>query len=189
MIKHPIDFVAGVFRQFNITYSPQLARRYAAWIAFHRLTIPMQMEYFMPPDVAGWKAYYQEPAYYRTWINAATLAPRAQFINTIAGNGFVINTVRHSINALALPQMVSDPTDPVVLVRELAEWLFPQPLAANQLAYLKEVLLPGLPDYEWTVEYSDYLNAPNNAALRDAVNAKLRNLITAMLQMPEYQLS
>jgi hypothetical protein len=189
MIKNPIDFVAGIFKQFNIGFSPLLARRYAAWIAFHRLTIPMQMEYFMPPDVAGWKAYYQEPAYYRTWINAATLAPRSQFINTISGNGFVINTVRHFINALDLPQMVSDPTDPVVLIRELADWLFPQPLAANQLGYLKEVLLPGLPDYEWTVEYSDYLNAPNNAALRDAVNAKLRNLITAMLQMPEYQLS
>lgn len=189
MIKNPIDFVAGTFKQFGIGYSPLLARRYAAWLAFHRLSIPMQMEYFMPPDVAGWKAYYQEPGFYRTWINAATLAPRSQFINTITGNGIVVNTVRHAINPLNLPQLVSDPTDPVVLIRELSEWLYPLPLADNQLTYLKEVLLPGLPDYEWTVEYSDYLNTPNDAALRDAVNAKLRNLITAMLQMPEYQLS
>jgi uncharacterized protein (DUF1800 family) len=188
MIKSPVDFVAGAFKQFNIGYSPLLARRYAAWIAFHRLTIPMQMEYFMPPDVAGWKAYYQEPTYYRTWINAATLSPRSRFIDTFAGNGFVINTVNHTINALALPQLVSDPTDPVVLVRELSSLLFPLPLASNQLAYLKEVLLPGLPDYEWTIEYSDFLNNPNNAALNDAVTSKLRSLIRAMLQMPEYQL-
>ncbi len=189
MIKSPLDFVVGTFKQFSIAYSPQLARYYNAWNTFIRLCIPMQMEYFNPPDVAGWKAYYQEPVYYRTWINAATLAPRVNFTNQLSGNGYVVNTLRHAINVLALPEQVSDPFDPVVLIRELAEWLYPQPLAANQIEYLKTILLPGLPDFVWTNEWNAYSSNPGNATARQAVESKLRNLIRAMLSMPEYHLS
>lgn len=189
MIKSPMDFVVGAFRQFAIPYSPLIARRYTAWFSLIRLTIPMQMEYFNPPSVAGWNAYYQEPGFYRIWINAATLGPRSRFTDTLATTGFVYNTVRHVVNVLELVQTVSDPFDPVVLIREWSEWLYPQPLAENQLTYLKEVLLPGLPDYEWTLEYNDYLNSPNDVNLRQAVETKLRNLLKAMLSLPEYYLS
>ncbi len=189
MIKHPIDFVAGAFKQFSIPFSPQLDRYYNAWNTFIRLSIPMQMEYFNPPDVAGWKAWYQEPAYYRSWINAATLAPRVNFTNQLAGNGFVVNTVRHAVNLLELPELVSDPFDPNVLIRELAEWLYPMPLADNQVNYLKGILLPGLQDFVWTNEYNAYYSNPNNAVVRLAVESKLRNLMRAMLAMPEYHLS
>ncbi len=189
MIKHPIDFVAGTFKQFGITYSNTLTNRYNAWNNFIRLSIPMQMEYFNPPDVAGWKAYYQEPGYYRSWINAATLGPRVNFTNQIAGNGYVVNSVRHQINLLALPYLVSDPFDPNVLIEELALWLYPQPLAPNQIAYLKEFLLPGLQDFVWTNEWNAYTSNPNTSTTRQAVENKLRNLVRAMLAMPEYHLS
>jgi len=189
MIKNPIDFVVGAFRQFAIPYSPVLSRYYTAWNNLIRLTIPMQMEYFNPPNVAGWNAYYQEPTFYRTWINASTLAPRSRFTDTLATTGYVYNTVRHVVNVLELVQTVSDPLDPVVLIREWSELLHPQPFAENQLTYLKEVLLPGLPDYEWTLEYNDYLNNPNDTNLRQAVESKLRNLLRAMLSLPEYYLS
>lgn len=189
MIKSPMDFVVGAFRQFSIPFSPLLSRYYNAWFNLIRLTISMQMEYFNPPDVAGWKAYYQEPSFYRTWINAATLAPRSRFTETLATTGYVYNTVRHNVNVLQLVQTVSDPLDPVVLIQEWSEWLYPRPLADNQLTYLKEILLPGLPDYEWTLEYNDYLNNPNDNNLRQAIEAKLRNLLRAMLSMPEYYLS
>lgn len=189
MIKHPIDFVAGTFKQFGIPYSSALANRYNAWNNFIRLSIPMQMEYFNPPDVAGWKAYYQEPGYYRSWINAATLGPRVNFTNQIAGNGYVINSFRHQINVLELPNLVSDPFDPNVLIEELALWLYPQPLASNQIAYLKEFLLPGLQDFVWTNEWNAYTSNPTNNATRQAVENKLRNLMRAMLAMPEYHLS
>ncbi|MBX2929143.1 MAG: DUF1800 domain-containing protein [Saprospiraceae bacterium] len=189
MIKSPIDFVVGAFRQFSIPFPTQLLRYYNAWFQFFRFSIPMQMEYFNPPDVAGWKAYYQEPGYYRTWINAATLAPRSAFTNQLATTGYVYNTVRYLIDVLTLVDTVSDPFDPVVVIREFSELLYPQPLAQNQLDYLKEVLLPGLPDFEWTIEYNDYKANPDNANLRQAVETKLRNLVRAMLSMPEYYLS
>jgi uncharacterized protein (DUF1800 family) len=189
MIKNPLDFVAGTLKQFNITFSPLLNRKYNAWNSLFRLTIPMQMEYFNPPDVAGWKAYYQEPVFYRTWINSATLAPRMAFVRQLATTGYVYNTVRHVINVLELVESLSDPTDPNTLIGDLAAWLYPQALSAGQLAYLKEVLIPGLPDYEWTIEYNDYLSNPADAELRMAVESKLRDLMVAMLSMPEYHLS
>lgn len=189
MIKNPIDYVVSTFRLFGIPFPAQLNRYYNAWFQFSRLSVPMQMEYFNPPDVAGWKAYYQEPGFYRSWINAATLAPRSRFVETIAGNGYLYNTVRYRIDVLGLVAGLEDPFDPVSLIEELAETMYPQPLIANQLDYLKDILLPGLPDYEWTIEYNDYRSNPNNVNLAQAVESKLRNLIRAMLNMPEYHLS
>lgn len=189
MIKNPIDYVVATFRLFDVAFPPQLNRLYNAWFNFIRVSIPMQMEYFNPPDVAGWKAYYQEPSYYRTWINAATLAPRSGFVDALATTGFVYNTVRYRIDVLRLVETLSDPFDPVLLIEELAEMLYPQQLSPNQLEYLKDILLPGLPDYEWTIEYNDYRNNPDDINLAQAVESKLRNLIRAMLNMPEYHLS
>ena len=111
------------------------------------------------------------------------------FVRQLATTGYVYNTVRHAINVLELVESLSDPTDPNILIGELADWLYPQALSPGQLAYLKEILIPGLPDYEWTIEYNDYLSNPTDAELRMAVESKLRDLMVAMLSMPEYHLS
>ena len=53
---------------------------------------------------------------------------------------------------------------------------------------LKEFLIQGLPDFEWTVEYSTYLANPSDIGLQSSVESKLRNLIGTMVQMPEFQI-
>ena len=53
---------------------------------------------------------------------------------------------------------------------------------------LKEVLIPGLPDFEWTVEYGDYKSNPGNEEIKAAVRKKLVDLFAAMLNRAEYQL-
>ncbi len=63
------------------------------------------------------------------------------------------------------------------------------PLTDNQKLFLKGVLLPGLPDYEWSAEWTNYLADPANATKKAAVNAKLQDLLTFMMSMPEYQLA
>ncbi|MDV7398550.1 hypothetical protein RZS08_44505, partial [Arthrospira platensis SPKY1] len=72
---------------------------------------------------------------------------------------------------------------------ELSAILFPQPITENQKNYLKDVLIPGLPDFEWTVEYYDYLAHPTDPAFYGPVELKLRLLLRAMLNMPEFYLS
>ena len=48
-------------------------------------------------------------------------------------------------------------------------WKFDEQLNDDQLFYLKDILIPGLPDFEWTVEYGAYLNDPTNDAKKMAV--------------------
>ncbi len=75
------------------------------------------------------------------------------------------------------------------MIDELVSILFPQPITQSQHDYLKSILLPGLPDYEWNIEYSDYVNNPNDVNLANAVKSKLTNLLSAMMSMPEFYLS
>ncbi|MCB9080690.1 MAG: DUF1800 domain-containing protein [Lewinellaceae bacterium] len=189
MIKNPLDFTLGLLKQSNFVVPTILARRYGSLFGVFRLLIPQQMEYFFPPDVAGWKAYYQEPGFYRIWINATTLNTRMAFTNTFAGNGYALSNVRVQINVLELISTLANPLDPNALIRDLGTLYLPQGLTDEQVVFLKEVLIPGLPDFEWTIEYSDYLANPANNNLRAAVETKLRSLFQALLSMPEFYLS
>ena len=45
------------------------------------------MQIYEHNDVAGWKAYYQEPQYYRTWINTFLLPSRNQTSTSLVGGG------------------------------------------------------------------------------------------------------
>jgi len=53
---------------------------------------------------------------------------------------------------------------------------------------LKEVLLSGLPEFEWTLEWNNYKNDPENEELKDAVGNALRDLIESIMHMAEYYL-
>jgi hypothetical protein len=66
--------------------------------------------------------------------------------------------------------------------------MFNYPITENQLTSLKDVLIPGLPDFEWTVEYSDYLSDPSNQALAESVENKLKSLFSVMVRMSEFQI-
>jgi len=58
----------------------------------------------------------------------------------------------------------------------------------NGRDYFKEALIPGLPDFEWTVEYEAYLANPNNQVVRQTVEYKLLGLFFAMITVPEFQM-
>lgn len=189
MIKNPLDFAMSAIKQFSIPFPPAINQRYTAWDRLFNATRLMQMEYYNPPDVAGWKAYYQDPQYYRTWINATTLPLRMALTDLLAMNGFLVQGFRLRINPLTFIQTIDNPYDPNEVIKEFARTLFPQPLTDSQKAALKEALIPGLPDYEWSVEYGQHVANPADAALAAAIEAKLRNLIQVMLAMPEFHLS
>ncbi len=191
MIKNPIDFIASVLRPFAVAYPQELSARYRALFRTRRMLEPLQMMPFAPPNVAGWPAYYQEPVYYRMWISSPTLQARQEFTDAIIQpNGIGVGGgVRLRIDVLALVQTLDNPSDPNALIEELAALLFPQPLTDAQKAQLKDVLIPGLPDYEWTVEYSEWAADPTNEDLAAPVDAKLRSLLQVMLAMPEFHLS
>jgi len=84
---------------------------------------------------------------------------------------------------------LSQPADVNVVLDEVTRYLMPIPLTASQKAFLKETLIPGLPDYEWTIEWDAYLADETNPVKANAMRSKLKQLFRTIMQMPEYQLS
>ncbi|QKG58305.1 hypothetical protein GKZ68_17740 [Hymenobacter sp. BRD128] len=67
--------------------------------------------------------------------------------------------------------------------------MVPIDLTANQLAFLKNALIPGLPDFEWTAEWNQFQATPSVVAKRNAVATKLSAMARALAGLAEYQLS
>ncbi len=188
MIKHPYDFAISILKNLELPITDEIEPRYRVLLKLFRDISTMQMEYYQLPSVAGWQAYYQEPQFYRTWINATTLQVRAAFASRLAANGFVNFGIRYKLEPLQLIATFEEALDVNRLLDQLGELCFPMPLTDGQRSGLKEILIPGLPDFEWTVEYSEYLADPDNEDIAASVDAKLRAMLDVMLNVAEFQL-
>jgi uncharacterized protein (DUF1800 family) len=192
MIKDPLVHVLGTCRQFNIpfpTVTDGVVKQYTMWNYLWNTASTVGMTLGDPPDVSGWKAYYEVPQYYELWINADTLTKRTAWTNRMISTGYSSSSAKIVIDPLAFVQTVSDPSDPNILIDEATQFLLAMPLTAAQKRFLKEeILIPGLPDYEWSAEWSLYIADPNNLTARNAVKSKLQALLTFIMQMPEYHL-
>ena len=66
------------------------------------------------------------------------------------------------IDVLNYIEKFDNPSDAASLIKSLAEVMYPRPLKPFQVDQLKNVLIPGLPDFEWTIEYETYKEEPSN---------------------------
>jgi hypothetical protein len=194
MIKSPLDYTISMLNQFESKpNNNEIATIYNFWYLVIRISEFLQQTPFEFPDVAGWKAYYQEPGFYQGWINSTTMQFRQIYRNlvfagTLNFNGDIRNNRSLKIDVLDFVNSLNDASEPNNLIDELVMFLFPQEINEAQKEALKEVLLPGLPDYEWTVEYNDYLDNPNNQDFKSSIENKLIGLLQAITAMPEYYL-
>jgi len=188
MIKNPVDFTLSTMKPFEVEIDFNLNQTYQLWLGLHGLNTALQQDVFTPPDVAGWKAYYQEPIFYRNWINSVTLTIRRALTDGMALGQIDVFMRPWGIDVLKVIGGIQNSTDPNVMIQALVDLVLPYQLTDPQLAYLKEVLIPGLPDFEWTLEYGQYLNNPTDDVIRMAVENRLRALFLALLALPEFQL-
>lgn len=188
IIKNPIEYTVALLRQGQVVMGNNEIDTYKALWKVYQFMDSTQMAYFKPPSVAGWPAFYQEPVYYQSWINTATLAPRVDFgVELSSSRGW--GNFRLKMDVLGIVSSIPLVGDPNVLIDKLSLLFYAQSLADNQKAFLKEVLIPGLPDFEWTVEYGKYLGDPTDRNLAESVEQRLRNLFQALIRLPETQLS
>lgn len=190
MIKSPVDYVMSAFKMFNIPTpgSGNITKQYTFAYNLFTFTYVLQQAYFYAPNVAGWKAYYQEPAYYEMWINSVTLTIRIRIMDALTIAGFPIDNTTYKVDVLSLAKSLDAPFDPVGLIDELVQYLYPKDLTTGQKAYLKSILLPGLPDYVWTIAWNDYLADPTNPSKSGPVENQLRALLYTMCDLSEFQL-
>jgi uncharacterized protein (DUF1800 family) len=190
-IKSPIDYVLSTMKALEVKIpEPQkFENHYSRWTLLFWQSYLQQQQIDSPPSVAGWSAYYQAPLYQQIWINSATLMWRSFFALALIYDKISDGNVELVYDPLPLIATLKEPLDPNKMIEELASYFFPEPLTSKQLEFLKSVLIPGLPDFEWTIEYTSYLNDSQNNMKRQAVTSKLRNLFATMCQMAEFHLS
>jgi uncharacterized protein (DUF1800 family) len=194
MIKNPVDLMMSVTRGLGIS-PPQgnVEKEYDHAYHIYIMSADLEQALFYHPNVAGWKAYYQEPQFYKLWINNLLLPKRHQFCKLmVEGGTFSYNDVNYQITSLVpvleIVNNITDAFDPNVLINSLAEIMFNYPITPAQVTSLKDILIPGLPDFEWSVEYSEHLSDPSNLALAASVENKLKNLFSVMVRMSEFQI-
>ena len=193
LIKSPLDFTVGLCRQMQVVFPPASPApvQYGMWEYLNTLALLQQQTLGDPPNVAGWVAYYQTPQFHELWINAVTLPRRNQATDLFIGAGYTRNGAKIVIDALALAQALPAATasDCNLLIDEFVRLMVPLTLTPVQLTFLKTALLPGLPDFEWTIEWQQYLAAPTNVARKAAVTTKLQAMLRALMGLAEYHLS
>ena len=194
MVKSPIDLMLSVTKSLLVSAPTTSVNEeyYFAYIMYLACT-DLNQSLFHHPDVAGWKAYYQEPLFYKSWVNNYLLPKRLDYCRIIVTGGNLITKgkkfkVPPLVPVLQIASGITNSQDPTILITELANQLFNYPIEQSQIDTLKNILIPGLPDFEWTLEYSNFLANPTDDFLRISIESKLRNLIGVMVQMPEFQI-
>jgi uncharacterized protein (DUF1800 family) len=189
MIKTPLDLVHSVYRLSDYANQGSVYDDNQAIRRGYVQASDMGLELRNPPSVSGWTAYYQSPAYYRLWLNTATLQQRNEFFQrTLTRNGYFWNGSAHPFGWLATIERYDNPGNAELMIADLTNEVLPQPAAPEQLAALKELLLPNLEDFVWTMEYADLRANPNDANLRNSVLIRLQALISGVFQLAEFQL-
>lgn len=187
MIKSPLEFGLGITRAIGYEHleNVSLEAQYIFPLRLLGQFAIMGLDYHSPPSVAGWEAWYQTPAFNRSWINSSTLQARTRLVNQLLGAGFFAAGTRFQFDLVAWIAQLDNPTDPNALVAEISQLFLPKALEQVQLDALKDILIPGLPDFEWTDEYGLYLVEPNNTMLKNALQNKLSALFNAVLNLAE----
>lgn len=194
MIKSPIDLMLSVTKSLLFDGpSTTIKEQYDYALVLYSACFDLNQDIFHHPDVAGWKAYYQAPLFYKSWVNSFLLPKRLDYCRIIVtGGDLVIDDITYTIPplipVLTIVSKIENATDPNVLIRSLSNLLFNYEVSEEQITSLKEFLITGLPDFEWTVEYSEYLADSTNITLVVSVDKKLRNLLSIMVQMSEFQI-
>jgi hypothetical protein len=191
-IKSPIDLIVGLCREFSIALPPasDYTTNYGIYNYFFNWATGMQQRIGDPPDVSGWKAYYQEPQFYEVWINSDTLPRRVQFSDIMIVNGYTLNGFLTKINQIEWVKMLSEPADPNKLISDITYRLLRIDISAASKQQLKrDILLGGQSDdHYWTDAWKLYLSTPGNTNNTNTVRNRLRDLIKYIMNLPEYQL-
>lgn len=152
-IKTPVEFIVGMQRQIGVFEDdPQM------WVS------RMDQTMFDAPTVAGWPGY-------RSWISTNTYPRRREFAR------YLIDAMTEA-RANAFIREFTSFEDVEAFVRDVTVFLLPVAVSAERLAYYKNALLEGQPDYTW----AEKLMQPAAAA------RAMKELLKAIAKAPDFQL-
>jgi uncharacterized protein (DUF1800 family) len=154
-IKSPVEAYLGFQREAGLAESDEL------YDLIWYVSVVSGMQLFEPPNVAGWPGH-------RHWVDTGTLAYRWAF------SEWLVYQQPERLPALA--RRMASPYNAAALTSQLAAFLLSAPLDAAALARATDVLLDGLPAYEWT---------PDDPGAQ----WRLAALLLHLMRLPEFQLT
>ncbi len=188
LIRSPLEMIFGIFNATSSVPSYDLAGNSDMYLAFYWLGEAMGQAYATPPSVAGWPAYYQVPSYSQLWINSTTIKTRFDIATAVTVfTGIPVGTNNFKINALGFLNGLSVPDDAPTVINDMCEVFCPKPISATQKLTLKLILTNGLPDWEWTLQYNEYLANSGNPTYSDPIRQRVENTLYNLFRMPQFQ--
>jgi len=191
-IKSPVDLVVGMCREFNVSFQPSTdyISNYGFYNYLVNVAANLQQNIGDPPDVSGWKSYYQAPQFYEIWINSDTFPKRLQFTDGMCLNGYSFNGNKIIVDGVAFAQTLTNPSDPNILIDDILKYIFRLDLSVASKAQIKkDILLSGqTTDAYWTEIWNLYVSQPTNTINTNLVKNKLRDLLKYFMGLAEFQL-
>jgi uncharacterized protein (DUF1800 family) len=198
-IKSPFDVIIGAMRTFNATHNIADATnhelQYHVWNNFNWALNDMQQSMGSIPTVSGWQAFYQKPSFHEYWINSSSIQKRYGYIEYLLygiemeKNGA---TTKIEVDLIAFIQQFSATTceNPNLLVDECVKYLLPIDLSDDQKSSIKTkgLLSNQASDDYWTQSWKDYLANTTDMVKTDEVRRRLREMISTIVRLAEYQL-
>ncbi len=198
MIKSPLDLTLEALSFFNIAIPDPITSNYDHYIRFYQQGVIDRMlgyanlPLFYPIDVAGYAAYHQQPEYNRNWFNSSSIIARYKLPQMLLTGRRVLGGGPNTSIGIKLNiapwvrdgGIVSDPSDPYVLVKDLLDYMLPEAVDDDRFNYFyNQIFLDNLPASDWTYEWQSYLSNNNDQEVKIA----LERLITYIMFSPEYQ--
>ncbi len=196
LIKSPIEMLLNAMTFFNLNPpdpNDQYYNHYHNWYQRSVITNVFRasgFEIFAPENVAGYPAYYQEPAYSRNWFNGSTLIARYKMIEILLTGNRVLLSGSNGGVKVDIPTFVrnsgyfSNPKDANILVDEFLDYLLVETPNAARRQYFLNILLDDLSPINWMFDWQAYLDT-NNAS---SVKVALDRFVKAIFSSQEYQL-
>ena len=188
IIRSPYEMVYGILNATGSTPNFDFTSNSESYLGmFNYLTNNLGQDYQNPPSVSGWTSYYQSPSFSKLWINSFYIKKRFDFVDSMVNVGFSNSTSFFKINLLGFLDGLSVPNDPSIVINDICEIFFPKEISATDKLYLKSILTNGLPDFEWTDQYTEYIIDASNPVVADPVKLRIRLVLKTVLKMPQYQ--
>ncbi len=191
-IKSPVDLIIGLTRELEIKFpaSDKVTTVYTLCNQLVSYLSSSQQDIGDPPDVSGWKAYYQAPLFYGNWINTDTMPKRLQYSQNLITPGYTANGFKMIVPAIDYVKGFQNPSDPNKLLDEICNHLLGIDISTSHKNQIKkDILLSGqIDDHYWTNAWDTYINAPGMTSNTNYVNNTLINLLKYIINLPEYQL-
>jgi uncharacterized protein (DUF1800 family) len=206
IIKSPADFVLGLSKEFDM---PLLDNKFAPFIKgndeiYYEYRRYVSMVYQMsnlgmnlgdPPNVAGWPAYYQTPAFDLFWINSETIIKRSQYTDSIFnwGNWLHYNNASKTgmlvrVDLAEYVRQFENPEKLDVLVDQLIERLINVPISKSNRTQIIDKIMQGNTNINyWTGAWYTFLGNPTPEN-RQVIQNRLAQAMTLIFQFGETHL-